>query len=54
MVPQDLRYTKEHEWIRVVGDLATVGITEYAAEQLGTSYSWSCQSWVGPLPSSAP
>ena len=35
MVPQDLRYTKEHEWIRVVGDLATVGITEYAAEQLG-------------------
>jgi glycine cleavage system H protein len=35
MVPQDLRYTKEHEWIRVEGDLATVGITDFAAEQLG-------------------
>jgi glycine cleavage system H protein len=35
MVPQDLRYTKEHEWIRVEGDLATVGITDYAAKQLG-------------------
>jgi glycine cleavage system H protein len=35
MVPEDLRYTKEHEWIRVEGDLATVGITDYAAEQLG-------------------
>jgi glycine cleavage system H protein len=35
MVPQDLRYTKEHEWVRVEGDLATVGITDYAAEQLG-------------------
>ena len=35
MVPQDLRYTKEHEWVRVEGDMATVGITDYAAEQLG-------------------
>jgi glycine cleavage system H protein len=35
MVPQDLRYTKDHEWIRVEGDLATVGITDYAAKQLG-------------------
>jgi glycine cleavage system H protein len=35
MVPQDLRYTKEHEWVRVEGDIATVGITEFAAEQLG-------------------
>jgi glycine cleavage system H protein len=35
MVPADLRYTKEHEWVRVAGDEATVGITEYAAEQLG-------------------
>ena len=32
---QDLRYTKDHEWVRVEGDLATVGITDYAAEQLG-------------------
>jgi len=35
MVPSDLRYTKDHEWIRVDGDEATVGITEYAASQLG-------------------
>jgi glycine cleavage system H protein len=35
MVPQGLRYTKEHEWIRVEGDLATIGITDYAAEHLG-------------------
>jgi glycine cleavage system H protein len=35
MVPQDLRYTKEHEWVRMEGDIATVGITDYAAEQLG-------------------
>jgi glycine cleavage system H protein len=31
MVPADLRYTKDHEWVRVDGDTATVGITEYAA-----------------------
>jgi glycine cleavage system H protein len=34
-VPADLRYTKDHEWVRVSGDEATVGITEYAASQLG-------------------
>jgi glycine cleavage system H protein len=35
MVPTDLRYTKDHEWVRVDGEEATVGITEYAATQLG-------------------
>ena len=35
MVPGDLRYTKDHEWVRVEGDEALVGITEYAANQLG-------------------
>ncbi len=35
MVPSDLRYTKDHEWVRVDGDEATVGITDYAANQLG-------------------
>jgi len=34
-VPAELRYTKDHEWVRVDGDDATVGITEYAAGQLG-------------------
>ena len=35
MVPTELRYTKDHEWVRVDGDEATIGITEYAAGQLG-------------------
>jgi len=35
MVPKELRYTKDHEWVRVDGEEATVGITEYAASQLG-------------------
>jgi glycine cleavage system H protein len=35
MVPADLRYTQDHEWLRVEGDLATIGITQFAADQLG-------------------
>jgi glycine cleavage system H protein len=35
MVPDDLRYTKDHEWVRVDGDEAVVGITQFAADQLG-------------------
>ena len=35
MVPTDLRYTKDHEWVRVDGDEAVVGITDYATNQLG-------------------
>jgi len=34
-VPPELRYSKEHEWVRVEGDSATVGITDHAQEQLG-------------------
>ncbi len=33
--PEDLSYTKDHEWIRVQGDVATVGITDHAQKQLG-------------------
>ena len=33
--PTDVKYTSEHEWIRVEGDIAYVGITDYAQEQLG-------------------
>ena len=33
--PHDVKYTKEHEWIRQEGDVAYVGITDYAQEQLG-------------------
>jgi glycine cleavage system H protein len=35
MIPRDLRYSKEHEWVKVEGDEATIGITAYAQEQLG-------------------
>ena len=34
-IPSDLRYTKEHEWIRVEGEIAYVGITDYAQSELG-------------------
>jgi glycine cleavage system H protein len=34
-IPQHLRYTKDHEWVSVDGDIATVGITHYAQDQLG-------------------
>ncbi len=34
-IPTELRYTKEHEWIRADGDIGTVGITDYAQDQLG-------------------
>ncbi len=33
--PSDLRYSKEHEWARVEGDIATIGITDFAQSQLG-------------------
>ncbi len=32
--PENLQYTKEHEWVLVDGDVATVGITQYAADAL--------------------
>lgn len=34
-IPQDLRYTKDHEWLRVEGDEATIGITDFAQSELG-------------------
>lgn len=33
--PENLKYTSEHEWIRIEGDVAYIGITDYAQEQLG-------------------
>jgi glycine cleavage system H protein len=35
MYPADLHYTKEHEWVRVEGEIGTVGITDHAQEELG-------------------
>src|SRR5581483_2103181 len=34
-IPADLRYSKEHEWVRLDGETATVGITDFAQDQLG-------------------
>jgi glycine cleavage system H protein len=34
-VPQDLQYTKSHEWVRVEDDVVTIGITDHAQEELG-------------------
>ena len=35
MFPDDLRYSREHEWVRVDGEQATIGITSFAADELG-------------------
>ncbi len=34
-IPSNLKYTKEHEWIKVEGDVALIGVTEYAQSELG-------------------
>lgn len=34
-IPQDLKYTKDHEWVRVEGDTAVIGITDFAQKELG-------------------
>ena len=34
-IPQELKYTKDHEWIKIEGDVATVGITDFAQGELG-------------------
>lgn len=34
-IPQDLKYTKDHEWVKIEGDTATVGITDFAQGELG-------------------
>ncbi len=35
--PAELKYSKEHEWLRVEGETATIGITEFAQKELGDS-----------------
>lgn len=34
-IPQDLKYTKDHEWVRIEGDTATIGVTDFAQGELG-------------------
>lgn len=33
--PQELKYTKDHEWVKIEGDVATIGVTEFAQKELG-------------------
>jgi len=33
--PEDLKFSKEHEWVRVTGNIATIGVSDYAQDQLG-------------------
>ena len=35
LLPKDLKYTQEHEWVKIQGDRVTVGITDYAQKELG-------------------
>lgn len=34
-IPQELKYTKDHEWVKIEGDIATVGVTDFAQGELG-------------------
>ena len=34
-VPENLKYTKDHEWVSINGDIATVGVTDFAQKELG-------------------
>lgn len=34
-VPEELKYTKDHEWVKIEGDIATIGITDFAQGELG-------------------
>ena len=34
-IPAELKYTKDHEWVKLEGDVATIGITEFAQSELG-------------------
>ncbi|WP_034042894.1 glycine cleavage system protein GcvH [Wocania ichthyoenteri] len=34
-IPSELKYTKDHEWIRIEGDIATIGVTDFAQSELG-------------------
>jgi len=42
--PANYRYTNQHEWVDVKGDVATIGITDYAQHELAMSFSWNFPS----------
>ncbi|WP_163547670.1 glycine cleavage system protein GcvH [Candidatus Frankia nodulisporulans] len=54
MYPDDLKYTREHEWVRLGGDTAVVGITAYAQEALGDIVFVSLPAAGSELPAGEP
>ena len=53
-IPAELRYTPEHEWVSIEGTTASVGITEYAAQQLGNVVYVSLPPVARPSPPASP
>ena len=51
--PSNLRYTKDHEWINLDGDVATIGITDFAQRELGDIVYVEVETIGKPLPSGA-
>ena len=48
-IPKDLKYTKDHEWIKVDGDIATIGITDFAQGELGDIVYVEVDTWEETL-----
>ena len=47
-IPSDLKYAKSHEWVRVSGDTATIGITDHAQHELtDVVLLWNCRRSTG-------
>ena len=47
-IPNELKYTKDHEWISIEGEIATVGITDFAQRELGDIVYVEVEQWVKP------
>ena len=43
-IPSELKYTKDHEWVKIDGEIATIGITDFAQQELG------CLLYTSPSP----
>ena len=47
-IPSELKYTKDHEWVKIDGDIATVGITDFAQSELGDIVYVEVELWMKP------
>ena len=52
-MPATTRYTKDHEWVRLDGDIATIGITAYVSQLLGAGDRKGGMEWKTCCPSSS-